>query len=143
MNDVLKDRLSVVTKLPLVREYMATELLKLEPDCDIYDAVDFLLEHRISGAPVVSPDGELVGVLSEKDCLKLLASGAGHERPVGQVSDYMTTVAVTIPSSMDIYFAAGIFLKHVYRRLPVVDNGRLVGQISRRDILKAISERLR
>lgn len=143
MNDVLQERFGAMNKLPLVREYMATELLCLAPDRDIYDAVDFLLEHRISGAPVVDDAGLLVGVLSEKDCLKLLASGASHERPTGTVTDFMTRDVTTIPSSMDVYFAAGLFLKHVYRRLPVVDHGKLVGQISRRDILKAISERLR
>ncbi|MEE9383116.1 MAG: CBS domain-containing protein [Nannocystaceae bacterium] len=131
------------SKLPLVREYMATRLLTLAPGTDIHEAVEFFLGHKISGAPVVDPTGALVGVMSEKDCLKLLASGESHQRPRGQVEDFMTRDVATVPSSMDIYFVAGLFLKNVYRRFPVVDQGRLVGQISRRDVLKAISERLR
>lgn len=120
-------------KLPTVRDYMAPRVLTLSPDMPIMKAVDFFLEHRISGAPVL--DGEaLVGILSEKDCLNLLAKGYGHERPGGNVSDYMKREVATVPPSMDIYYAAGLFLKNVFRRFPVVDDGVLIGQISRRDV---------
>ena len=123
---------------PLVSEFMAKDLHTLSPDTDIRDAVDFLLEHRISGAPVIDAEGGLVGVISDKDCLRLLATGDDHQRASGVVADFMTREPATIPSTMDVYFAAGVFLTRPYRRFPVVDEGKLVGQVSRRDILKAV-----
>jgi CBS domain-containing protein len=130
---------TVIDKLPTVRKYMDTSLDCIAPEMDIRDAVDFLLEHRVTGAPVVK-DGELVGILSEKDCLRLLTQEEGAHR--GTVADYMIRNVVTIPSTMDIYFAAGIFLKNTFRRMPVVDGRRVVGQITRRDILRAIKRNL-
>ena len=123
---------------PSVADYMATDLHTLSPELDIRSAVDFLLEKRISGAPVIDSAGKLVGVISEKDCLRLLAVGHDHERASGSVGDFMTREPATVPSTMDVYFAAGVFLTRPYRRFPVVDEGVLVGQISRRDILKAV-----
>ena len=127
-------------KLPLVADYMATELHTLGPDTDIHYAVGFLIDNRISGAPVVD-DGKLVGILSEKDCLRLLATGVDHTDPQGTVKDFMVSAVETIPSNVNIYFVAGMFLQKPFRRFPVVDDGVLVGQISRRDILRAIQER--
>lgn len=127
-----------MSSMPKVRDFMATDLLTLSPDDDIYEAATELIERRVSGAPVIGELGELVGVLSEKDCLKVLAKGAGHEPAEGTVADFMTIDVETIPPAMDVYFAAGLFLSQPFRRFPVVEAGRLVGQISRRDVVKAI-----
>lgn len=124
-------------KLPTVREYMVTRLYTVAPEVHILDAVDMLVERRISGAPVVR-DGHLVGMLSERDCLQFLTKGANDDVPTGTVGDYMATGVRTIPPTMDIYYVAGLFLKHGIRRLPVVEDGVLIGQISRRDVLRAI-----
>ena len=121
---------------------MATELKTLTPDTPILEAVDFLLNGRISGAPVLDDTGALVGIISEKDCLRLVARGVDNDIPAGVVGDFMTTEVQTVPPSMDIYYCAGLFLKNVYRRLPVVEDGRLVGQVSRRDLLRAMREGL-
>lgn len=125
--------------LPLVRDYMATRVTTLTPEVNILDAVDLLVEQQISGAPVVS-EGRLVGMLSEKDCLRLLSKGRESDAdvPTGTVGDYMVTDVRTIPPDMDIYYVAGLFLNNPYRRYPVVDDGVIVGQISRRDVLRAI-----
>ncbi len=125
---------------PSVADFMASHLFTLSPDADIHDAVNFLLENKISGAPVVE-GGHLVGMLSEKDCLRLLTVGAEHSAADGRVSDFMTRDVTTIRPDMNIYFAAGIFLQKPIRRIPVVDDGVLLGQISRRDVLRAIKER--
>lgn len=133
----------MIERFPIVEDYMAKDLLTLSPETDIYDAVSFLLKHKISGAPVVNKEKNMVGILSEKDCLRLLTRGVNNKAPQGPVSSFMTKNVVTIPPNMDIYYAAGIFMKNYYRRLPVVENGKLVGQISRRDLLRAIKEKLR
>jgi predicted transcriptional regulator len=127
-----------MAKLPTVRDHMDTRSLTLRPHMPILDAVDFLLENHITGAPVVNDDGNLVGLLSEKDCLRLIARGVDAEMPKGSVGDYMSTELSTIEPEMNIYFAAGVFLSHTMRRLPVVENGKLVGVITRFDILRAI-----
>jgi CBS domain-containing protein len=122
---------------------MDTEVCVLTPETEILDAVGVLVEHRVTGAPVVDEAGHLVGMLTEKDCLRLVATGAGADRPSGTVADFMTTDVTTIPPGMDVYYAAGLFLHQPFRRFPVVEDGRLVGAITRFDILRVIHAKLR
>ncbi len=128
--------------LPRVSQYMDTSVHALRPDTEIFEAVAFLLEHKLTGAPVVNEAQEVIGILSEKDCLNLLALGDGSQRPSGSVSDFMSTPVTTIPPTMNIYFVAGMFLNDVVRRFPVVEDGKLVGAITRFDILRAIKAQL-
>jgi CBS domain-containing protein len=130
-------------KLPTVRDYMTTKVRTLSPDLPIIEAVDLLVKHNISGAPVVADDGVLVGMLSEKDCLPLIALGVNHRPPEGTVREFMASDPAILPPDMDLYYAAGVFLKKIYRRFPVVERGKLVGVISRRDVLRAIHEILK
>lgn len=123
--------------LPTVAQYMVTAPFALSPDLGILEAVEFFLKHKVSGAPVVVGD-RLVGVLSSKDCLRLLTEGVRGDVPRGTVAEFMNPSEVVVTPAMDIYFVAGLFLSHPYRRLPVVVGERLVGQIGRLDILRAI-----
>ena len=111
----------------------------LSPDTDIYDALARLLKSRLTGAPVVDGEGALLGMLTERDCLKVLVGGALDGLPRGKVSDYMTSPARSITPAASLFDMAHIFLTQSYRKLPVVDrDGRVVGQVSRRDMLVAI-----
>ncbi len=130
-------------KLPTVRDYMTTKVRTLRPETPILEAVDLLVKHQISGAPVVDDQDRVVGMLSEKDCLPLIAKGVNHTPPEGTVSEFMAVDPSVLPPDMDLYYAAGVFLKKIYRRFPVVENGKLVGVISRRDILRAIHKILK
>lgn len=130
-------------KLPIVRDHMDTEVFALSPETEILDAVGFLLEHRVTGAPVVDEDRHLLGMLTEKDCLRLISAGAEANRPRGTVADFMNTDLTTISPDTDVYYAAGLFLDRTFRRLPVVEDGRLVGAITRFDILRVIHSKLR
>jgi CBS-domain-containing membrane protein len=122
-----------------VADIMSRSVVTLKYDIDIYAAVRTLLKHKISGAPVVNEDKKLVGVLSEKDCLKVLVGSALDGLPEGRVSDYMTEQVETISPSSSIYEVVHRFISRSYRRLPVVDDsGCLVGLVSRRDALAAI-----
>ena len=132
-----------MAKLPRVSDYMDLEVFSVRAGAQIFDAVDFLLKQRRTGAPVVNDDDELVGMLSEKDCLKLLTTGEDNDMPSGTVSDYMTSEVQTVPPNMNVYFAAGLFLNTHVRRFPVVDQGKLVGVITRFDILRAIQTFIR
>ncbi|MGP1679166.1 MAG: CBS domain-containing protein [Burkholderiales bacterium] len=96
-----------IRHLPTVREFMDKYVDTLSPETDIWDAVDFLLEKRVTGAPVANK-GKLVGILTESDCLKLLTlGGPDHDAPKGKVKDFMTAAVESVPPTMDIYYVAG------------------------------------
>ena len=127
-----------MSRLPSVRTHMDTDVSTFSPETDIMEAIDSLISWKVTGAPVVDADVRVVGILTEKDCLKVLAMGTDGERASGTVGDFMQRKVVTIPPDMNIY-AAGLLLNHNFRRLPVVAGGKLVGAITRFDILRAIA----
>lgn len=128
-----------MSRLPTVREFMDRHVQTLSPEADIMEAVDFLLEKRVTGALVADAKGKLVGILTEYDCLRLLTHGDKRaEAPKGTVRDYMSAEVQTIPPSMDIYYCAGLFMNVSFRRFPVVEDGRIVGAITRFDLLRAV-----
>jgi CBS domain-containing protein len=129
--------------LPIAREIMTTRLVTVPPDLAIFGAIRILLRNQISGAPVVDENGALIGMLSELDCLKVLANGEFYDddhSEEGIVRNYMTTVTQSIDPETDVYTLAQYFLNHTVRRLPVVRGSMLLGQISRRDVLRTIEE---
>ena len=129
-----------MTDRPRVADYMSRDLVTLTPDMEINHAMNLLLERRISGAPVLDDKGWLVGVLSKKDCLKA-ALDASYYRDWGErVEKYMSTDVQTLSPDMDLIAAADAFVKSSFRRFPVLSEGRLVGQISRADVLRGLSE---
>jgi CBS domain-containing protein len=134
---------SAIGGLPMVKDCMDRRVHTVSPDTEILEAVAFLLKKHVTGAPVVDRDGRVVGMLTEKDCLALLAAGADADIPRGNVESFMETEVVTIPPDMDVYYAAGLFLNHSFRRLPVVKDGKLIGAITRFDILRVIEAHLR
>ena len=68
-------------RIPVVKNYMITRLITLTRDMDVYFAIGLLLKNRISGAPVIDNDNNLVGILSEKDCLRIFANGSFYDMP--------------------------------------------------------------
>lgn len=127
-------------KSALVRNYMSGSLVTFGPETDILDAIHELLRHRIAGAPVVDDLGNIVGMLSELDCMKIALSAGYHDERGGPVKDYMTTEAETVDAEMSIIDLAQLFLDSGFRRYPVLKDNRLIGQISRRDVLRALAE---
>jgi len=83
-----------------IADIMATEVVSFSPDTNIHTAIHVLLEKRISGAPVLDDAGALVGVLSKKDCLKIVYSAAYHHDRGGPVSDYMSANVQTLDATM-------------------------------------------
>lgn len=124
-----------MSKAITVAEIMAKSLVTLRPDMAMEQAIGVLLKNKVSGATVVDKDRNIVGMLSEKDCLRIFANRAYDSLPSAKVADYMSKDVVTVSPQEDLFSVADLFLKHPFRRLPVVDNGVLVGQVSRRDIL--------
>ena len=122
------------------RDYMATRLVTLEPGMDVLAAMQRLLDARISGAPVVDERGDLIGVLTQRDCLAVAVQSVYHQTPAGRVADYMSAPVETLPASASLMDVIEAFRRSRYRRFPVMEGSRLVGLICRRDILRAILE---
>lgn len=121
-----------------VRDYMTKRLVTFRPETDLFEAIEALKTNGISGAPVVDANEQLVGLLSEGDCLDAIIKDIYYTEAGGKVSDYMSTDVATISPQDDIVDVAVEFKKQGRKRFPVIDDGELVGQISQRDILRAV-----
>ena len=132
-----------MTDRPTIAAYMARDLVTLAPDMEINRAMQVLLASHISGAPVVDAAGQLIGILSQKDCLRAALHATYHHDLGGVVADHMTREVETLPADLDIFAACEHFLDSPYRRFPVLEQGRMVGQISRADLLRALSAQWR
>jgi CBS domain-containing protein len=122
----------------VVKDYLARTVVTFKPDTPVLDAVHTLVKNRIAGAPVVDDEGNLVGMLSELDCMKVALQAGYYGDYGGPVSDYMSEGVKTVNIEMSIVDLAQVFIDEGFRRFPVTDNNRLVGQISRRDVLRAL-----
>jgi len=122
----------------VVKDYMARTLVTFKPETDVLDAVHTLVQHRIAGAPVVDDEGSLLGMLSEFDCMKVALNAGYHGNWGGPVRDFMSDGVETVDADMSIVDLAQVFIDKKFRRFPVMQGTRLVGQISRRDVLRAL-----
>lgn len=123
-----------------VSDYMTRKLVTFHRNDNVVQALGVLLDKRISGAPVVDDDGSVVGILSEVDLMAVIVQDSYYDEAMGIVADYMRSPVDTIEPDMDIYTLAEKFHKEHRRRYPVVQHGRLLGQISRRDVLRAVQD---
>lgn len=122
-----------------VRDYMTTKLITFTPEMEIMSALNKLVSNGISGAPVLDKAGHVVGMLSERDCLNIAFIAAQESCVAGPVSQFMSKKIVTVDPDMNLTQLATMFVSASYRRYPVMENGKLVGQISRSDVLRAIN----
>ena len=129
-----------MSAVPRVADYMARNLVTLTPATEINRAMNILLDRGISGAPVVDAGGWLVGVLSKKDCLKAALEASYYRDWGGTVDKYMSREVQTLEADTDILQAVKAFLDTPFRRFPVLQDGRLVGQLSRADALRAMRD---
>ena len=130
-----------MTKSVEVREYMRTPRT-VKQSVTVSEASQVIIENRVSGVVVVDDAGNLVGMLSELDCMRAIVSAVYNGGTPGAelVQAVMTKeVAVNSPSE-DIITVAAEMLKQKHRRRPIVENGKLVGQISCRQLLRAIND---
>jgi CBS domain-containing protein len=118
---------------------MVSNLTTLSPVMDVLDALDVLLRHRISGAPVVDSDNRFLGIFSEKSCIRFVVDAAYEQMPSNNLMAFVDTDPPVISPSTDFLTIAQTFLDAACRRLPVIDpKGRLLGQISRRDVMREV-----
>ena len=122
-----------------VKDYMSTKLVTFTPEMEVMRAVNLLVQHGIAGAPVIDKEGRVVGMFSEKDCLSVALVASQDSCIAGPVSQFMSTKVVTVDPEMTLMQLANMFVAQSFRRYPVLENGKLVGQISRSDVMRAIN----
>ena len=120
-----------------VLDTMSANVVTFAPGDSVVHAMATLLESGIFGAPVVDEDGALVGILSEVDLIQVVVQDSYYDDPAGIVADFMQTQVERVDPDMDIFSIVQQFLGHHRRRYPVLENDRLVSQISRRDVFRA------
>ncbi len=124
--------------MPRVREFMTTELVTLDPNEDVFDAIDHILAQRISGAPVVDKSGRYLGIFSEKTAIQAVVSAVHDQVPGTRIDAYMNIDRNRLIDDDDrLVDVAHKFQETPYRRLPVLYGQKLGGQVSRRDVLRA------
>ena len=133
-----EDDSNIADSIP-AEAFMTRKLVTLSPEEDVFDAIEKLLNNRISGAPVLDSDGTFLGVFSEKDSMRALISAAYEQLPSTIVSSLMNTRRQRVISpDTDLLSISKMFVETPLRRLAVVDeNDKLIGQVSRRDVLRA------
>ncbi|WP_317174199.1 CBS domain-containing protein [Nonlabens antarcticus] len=122
-----------------VKDYMKRKLITFTPEQNINEVMETILKQRITGGPVVDKHHNLIGIISDTDLMQVIGDSRYHNMPVGDrtVADYMSSQVSTIDAEADIFDAASRFLKTGHRRFPVIENGKLIGQISRMDVIIA------
>ena len=125
------------------RDLMTTSLLVFRPEQTLLEAIESLIKRSVSGAPVVDEEGRMIGMLSELDCLRMLATDEFYfqqQEEGALVKQFMSTGGRTVPPDLGIYAISHYFLTSPIRRLPVVEHEKLIGQVSRRDVLRGMEE---
>ncbi|HEY5622642.1 MAG TPA: CBS domain-containing protein [Gammaproteobacteria bacterium] len=125
--------------IPLrVRDFMTTELVTVSPYTEITQVVQILIANDISGVLVVDDSGALAGILTERDCISVASSAGYYDEWGGPVSNFMTTAVETVAPDDNLVDIAVKMTSSPHRRFPVLEEGKLVGLISRRDVLRAL-----
>ena len=124
-----------------LRDYMLTNPVKVHADDNVLDAMQVIIDNKISGVCVVDAEENLVGILSELDCLRAVLGAIYNNSGIGSVRDYMASdnLVVAHPNEDIVDVAQDMLLKNKRRR-PVVEDGKLIGQITCRQLLSAVKK---
>jgi CBS domain-containing protein len=123
-----------------VADFMTTDILTVTPDTEIMRAVHMLVSADVSGLPVVDENGELVGIVTERDCIEVALHAGYYDELGGRVEQYMSFPVKTVSPDTTLMDLAELFARSPFRRCPVVEDGKLLGLICRRDILRAMTK---
>ena len=124
----------------LVRDYMTPRVVTLAPETEILRAMHILHENDIANAPVLDAAGRLVGIVSDRDCIRGVLQAAYHSEFAGLVRDFMTSDVETVSPDEGLIDATRRLIDLPHRLYPVLEDETLVGVISRRDVIAALTE---
>jgi len=116
----------------VIRDVMHSDVIGIRPDATVAEAIKLLTDRHIGGLPVVASGGAIVGMISELALIDVVFNASVKDAPV---ADYMTPDVHTVHPNDPLSRAAQLFTLYSFRRLPVVENGKLVGIVSRRDLM--------
>ncbi|MHC4462071.1 MAG: CBS domain-containing protein [Planctomycetota bacterium] len=119
------------------KDIMTETTITVREETPIYEAVELIVKYGISGMPVVKDDMTLVGIVSEKDLIKLFYEKVGENKTVG---DFMTQPAVHFDEDESLLDICDFLMKNIFRRVPITSKDKLVGIISIKDTLEYILE---
>ena len=124
-----------------LRDYMLPHPVKVKADANMLEAMQIIIDNKISGLCVVDDTNNLVGILSELDCLRAVLSATYNKTSVGPVREHMASdnLVVAHPDEDIVDIAQNMLAKNKRRR-PVVENGKLIGQITCRQLLTAVKK---
>ncbi len=125
-----------------LKDYMLHDPVKMRANEDVFEAIHKILIYKVSGICVVDEHNVLVGVLSEIDCLNAILGAVYNEAPyAGTIAEHMTREVISVGMYDSIVDVAKDMLEHKHRRRPVIDDeGKLVGQVTCRQLLRAVKE---
>ncbi len=129
-----------MVEVPTVRKYMKSAKKTLKATDNMLEAMRVLIGNHFPAIPVIDDDRRIVGLLSEKDCLRTICRWANEQIAGGTVGEYMSSAEHTVVPDMDLLAAAAEFITCNFVSLPVVDRGKLVGTISRQDVLTGVRD---
>ena len=121
-----------------VRDYMVGDPITIRPETEVMSVARMLVEKNISGAIVVDGEHRVVGILTERDFIDVALNAGYFDERGGSVAEFMTQDVETVSPDDSLVDVAARFVKSPYRRYPVVEQGRLIGVIARRDVLRAL-----
>ena len=132
----------IVSENITVGDFMTENMYKFYEGQNVIEVMETLLRHQISGGPVVNEQNELIGIISEGDCIKQISESRYYNQPMENmtVENYMITEVETVSPDMHLFDVANKFLSLKKRRFPVCKHGKLIGLISQKDVLKAALE---
>jgi DeoR family transcriptional regulator, catabolite repression regulator len=128
----------MVEKTVVVRDCMSRKVVSFDVSDDVGDIVAVLLEHKITGAPVLNADKQVIGFISEQDCIKEMLNTAFYCDLTATAADIMKTTVLTVDPDMPISELAEQLNTNKPKVYPVVEEGKLVGIVSRSDVLQAL-----
>lgn len=121
-----------------VRDCMSQSMILFNKNQSIIEVVDMLIKFRISGGPVVDDQKRVIGIISEGDCVKQISESRYYNMPMEDTSveKYMSREVDVMSPDVNLFDAAQLFLKSKRRRFPVVEDGKIIGIVSQKDILR-------
>lgn len=120
------------------KEIMTKKVITIKPTTTVLDAIDTMINHAISGTPVVDDQGKLVGIVSEKDLMVVDDFLTQKQLSQVTVSDFMTKDVVSVTEETPANEVAKMFIRKNIKRVPVIKGDQILGVVSRRDVLKSI-----
>jgi len=132
--------LEKLTLTPVAADIFREAVVTVKDTDSIDAAARALLAWRFPSVPVQAADGSLVGMLADVDCMRTLSDALRYGWPIGRVADVMTAQVTTVARDADLMTLVEVFAQNHFNSVPVTEAGTLVGVVSRRDVLSALSK---